>query len=129
MKYAPQHTRTYFITAVCADRRRIFQTTANASLMIDVLQTNRTKNRMQIHAFVLMPDHMHLLLTPAPEVSLEKAMQFLKGGYSFRLKRKLGVGERLTGTRDSRSGKRVEKPVPRPFWAHITSETHLHLSP
>ena len=49
---------------------------------------------MQIHAFVLMPDHMHLVLTPAPDVSLEKAMQFLKGGYSFLLKSRLDVWER-----------------------------------
>ena len=49
---------------------------------------------MQIHAFVLMPDHIHLILTPAPDVSLEKAMQFLKGGYSFLLKSRLDVWER-----------------------------------
>jgi hypothetical protein len=41
-----------------------------------------------------MPDHLHLLLTPAPNVSLEKAMQFIKGGFSFRLKSKLDVWSR-----------------------------------
>ncbi len=49
---------------------------------------------MQIHAFVVMPDHVHLLMTPAEDVSLEKAMQFIKGGFSFRLKSKLDVWER-----------------------------------
>src|SRR5260370_32987801 len=34
-----------------------------------------------------MPDHIHLLLTPAPDVSLEKTMQFIKGGFSFRAKK------------------------------------------
>jgi putative transposase len=33
-----------------------------------------------------MPDHVHALLTPAPEISLERAMQFIKGGFSYRLK-------------------------------------------
>jgi putative transposase len=33
-----------------------------------------------------MPDHIHLLLTPAEEISLERAIQFIKGGFSFRLK-------------------------------------------
>jgi putative transposase len=33
-----------------------------------------------------MPDHVHVLLTPAHDVSLEKALQFMKGGFSFRLK-------------------------------------------
>jgi len=34
-----------------------------------------------------MPDHVHLLLTPAPEISLERAVQFIKGGYSYRLRK------------------------------------------
>ena len=41
-----------------------------------------------------MPDHLHVLLTPAPEVSLEKSMQFIKGGFSFHLKSKLDVWQR-----------------------------------
>jgi putative transposase len=41
-----------------------------------------------------MPDHLHAILTPAPEVSLEKAMQYIKGGFSFRLKSKLDVWSR-----------------------------------
>jgi len=34
-----------------------------------------------------MPDHAHLLLTPAPEISVERAVQFVKGGYSYRLRK------------------------------------------
>jgi len=44
-----------------------------------------------LHAFVLMPDHFHVLITPALDVALEKAMQFIKGGFSFRLKSKPDV--------------------------------------
>ena len=32
-----------------------------------------------------MPDHLHLLLTPATALSLERAMQFVKGGFSYRV--------------------------------------------
>jgi putative transposase len=31
-----------------------------------------------------MRNHVHLILTPAPLVSLEKAMQYIKGGFSYR---------------------------------------------
>ena len=41
-----------------------------------------------------MPDHLHALITPATEVSLEKAIQFIKGGFSFRLKSNFRVWER-----------------------------------
>ena len=94
MPRAPQELRTYFITTVTANRRRLFQLEQNANLFIEVLQDQRTKNRLQLHAFVVMPDHAHLLLTPAPAISLEKAMQYIKGAFSFRLKSKLDVWER-----------------------------------
>jgi putative transposase len=32
-----------------------------------------------------MPDHLHALITPGDEISLERVMQFIKGGFSFRL--------------------------------------------
>jgi putative transposase len=91
MPQAPQELRTYFITTVTANRRRLFQVEQNANVFIHVLQEQRNKNRIQLHAFVIMPDHVHLLLTPAPDVSVEKAMQYIKGNFSFRLKNKLNV--------------------------------------
>jgi len=91
---APQETRTYFITSAAASRRRVFQVERNAELFLQVLRENRTKGRIQLHAFVIMPDHIHLLLTPSPEVSLEKTMQYIKGGFSFQLKSKFDVWEK-----------------------------------
>jgi putative transposase len=91
MLLAPQEIRTFFVTTVTANRRRLFQVESNANILLSVLGQNRTKNRLQIHAFVVMPDHIHLLLTPANDVSLEKAMQFIKGGFSFQLKSKSNV--------------------------------------
>jgi REP-associated tyrosine transposase len=89
----PSELRTYFITAVTAQRRRLFQTDAKANLLVQLLRDDRDKQRYQLHAFVLMPDHLHLILTPGPNVSVEKAMQFIKGGFSFRLKSKMPVWE------------------------------------
>ena len=91
MRLAPQETRSYFVTAVTAQRRRLFQVTANAALLQQTILDYRSQGRFQLHAFVIMPDHFHVLITPAPDVSLEKAMQFIKGGFSFRLKSKLDV--------------------------------------
>ncbi len=93
-RLAPQETRTYFVTAVAAQRRRLFQVTANAELLQRTILDYRSQGRFLLHAFVIMPDHFHALLTPAPDVSLEKAMQFIKGGFSFRLKSKMDVWER-----------------------------------
>lgn len=94
VRLAPQETRTYFVTAVVAQRRSLFQVTANAELLQQTILDYRNQGRFLLHAFVIMPDHFHALITPAPDVSLEKAMQFIKGGFSFRLKSKMDVWER-----------------------------------
>jgi putative transposase len=91
MRYAPQELRTYFVTISTADRRRLFQVETNAALMIDTLAHYRGQLRFFLHAFVVMPDHIHVLITPAPDVSLEKAIQFIKGGFSYRLKSRMDV--------------------------------------
>ena len=91
MHLAPQETRTYLVTAVTAQRRRLFQVTANAELFQATLLDYRSQGRFWLHAYVFMPDHFHALITPVVEVSLEKAMQFIKGGFSFRLKSKVDV--------------------------------------
>lgn len=88
---APQESRTFFVTSVTWGRRSLFQVDCNALLLIDVLRNNRSKGRFQLHEFVIMLNHFHLLLTPAHEHSLEKCMQFIKGGFSFRAKRELGL--------------------------------------
>lgn len=102
MELAPQEIRTFFITAVAANRRRLFQTDANANLLLQLFENDRAKGRYGLHAFVLMPDHIHLLITPAANVSIEKAVQFIKGGFSFRLKSRMPVWE------DSFTKRRIE---------------------
>ena len=118
MERAPQEIRTFFITTVAANRRRLFQTDANANLLLQLLNEDRAKGRYQLHAFVLMPDHLHLLITPAPEVSIEKAMQYIKGGFSFRLKSKLPVWEKSFTLR------RVEDPPD-----YETHRNYIHENP
>jgi putative transposase len=83
--------RTFFVTTNTAGRRRLFQVAENAELLLRLLKEDRARGRYEVHAYVIMPDHFHLILTPAPEVPLEKAMQFIKGGFSFRLKSKTKV--------------------------------------
>jgi putative transposase len=91
MRLASQETRTYLVTAVTAQRRRLLQVTATAELLEKTILDYRSQGKFLLHAFVIMPDHFHALITPASDVSLEKALQFIKGGFSFRLKSKLDV--------------------------------------
>src|SRR5664280_72004 len=91
MLLAPQETRTFFTSSATWQRRLILQSDPLCDLLLDVLRENRVKQRLQVHEFVFMPDHVHLILTPAPLVTLEKAMQFIKGGFSYRAKKEMGL--------------------------------------
>jgi len=80
--------RTFFITSVTWHRTPLFRSQPKAELMMDVLVHYREQMRYVLHEFVIMPDHIHVLLTP--KTSLEKAVQFIKGGFSYRAKKDLG---------------------------------------
>jgi putative transposase len=86
---ASQEKRTFFVTSASAPRRAIFQSKPMANLLADVLQEYRRRQKFLLHQFVIMPDHFHALLTPPGEVSLEKALQYIKGGFSYRARKEL----------------------------------------
>jgi putative transposase len=59
------------------------------NLFLDVLRHYRREKKYLLHAFVMMPNHIQLLITPAPDLPLEKCVQLIKGGFSFRAKEEL----------------------------------------
>ena len=80
----------YFITASAFQRRLLFCKDPMARLFVEVLFHYRDKKNYLLHEFVLMPDHFHLLISPA--VSLERSLQLIKGGFSYRAKKELEFG-------------------------------------
>ncbi len=78
-----QKLESYAITILTHQRKRIFQRTANAELMIATLFRYRDQRRFALHAFVIMPDHLHVLITPAQDHNISSCLQLIKGGYSF----------------------------------------------
>ena len=75
------------VTTATWGRRDLFRNERWAKLLIDTLYHYRGKAYL-LHEFVIMPDHLHAILTPL--TSLEKAAQFIKGGFSYRAKKELG---------------------------------------
>lgn len=74
--------------------RALLQSERNATLLVDVMRSYVAAGKFKLHDFVIMPDHVHLLITVEGEMTIEKAMQFIKGGFSYRLKKELGyLGE------------------------------------
>lgn len=86
----PQLPRCFFATSSTWERRRLFQSEPMAALFLRVLFHYRSEGKFLLHELVLMPDHFHLLITPNSEITLERAVQLVKGGYSFRVSKELG---------------------------------------
>ncbi len=55
-------------------------------LLVDVLRSYVAARKFLLHDFVVMPDHVHLLMTVDGDTTIEKAMQLIKGRFSYRLK-------------------------------------------
>lgn len=84
---------TYFVTFSTWQRRRLFVVDSYARLFLKTIYAYRRQRKFQLHAFVLMPEHVHLLLTPSDQVTLERSIQFIKGGYSHAFGVEFGARE------------------------------------
>jgi len=75
----------YFVTTKTWQNRALFQVPEVAQIVTGQIVHYRSEGAYLLHAFVVMPDHIHLLLTPAATMSLERAVQYIKGGSSHRI--------------------------------------------
>jgi putative transposase len=78
-----QAEQTFFVTLATADRRPLFGQEPWAQALTNILA--RYQNEYDLHDFVIMPDHLHLLLSPHGD--LERSVQLIKGGFSFQAQR------------------------------------------
>jgi putative transposase len=82
--------RTFFVTSSIVEKRNLLQSNRSAGLFVRVLYEYREQRKFRLHEFVVMPDHFHALLTVGSDLAIERAMQFIKGGFAFRAGRELG---------------------------------------
>jgi putative transposase len=83
---------TYALTSTTYQRRSLFMRTENAELLVTTLFHYRDQGRYQLHGFVVMPEHLHVLLTPSLNQTIERCAQCIKGGFSHEV-RKQFAGE------------------------------------
>jgi REP-associated tyrosine transposase len=118
-EHATNAGHTYMVTTETWGRRSLFKAERWAKLLIDTLYHYRGQSYL-LHEFVIMPDHIHVLITP--QTSLEKAVQFIKGGFSYRAKKELGSNMEVwqTGFQDHRIRDAND------YWSHIV---YIHNNP
>jgi putative transposase len=65
--------------------QNLFQTDENAQLLIATIFKHRDAGEFLLHDFVVMPNHLHALLSVRDGKTIGRAVQLIKGGFSHAL--------------------------------------------
>ena len=76
-------TKTYFITASAYMHQNLFQRTETAELLLATIFRYRDAKEFLVHEFVIMPNHLHLLISVDENHAIGRAVQLIKGGFSY----------------------------------------------
>ena len=87
-------SRRFFVSSWTDAGRSLPQSERNATLFIDVLREYVKKKKFEVVDFVVMPNHVHAILTVGSDMTIEGAVGLIKGRFSYRLKDEFGyLGE------------------------------------
>jgi putative transposase len=85
LKRFQQSGQTHFVTFCCYHRRSLF-TDAPAKRIFELaLERVRRSYRLFVYGYVVMPEHVHLLMSEPQRMTLADALKSLKQGVSLRL--------------------------------------------
>ncbi len=87
------------VTTNVADREALFTSEAAARMFMEVLDEVRSETGFHLLAFVVMPDHVHLVLSLPPSHHLGQIVQLIKGRFSRRYNGVTGRSGRLWQSR------------------------------
>ncbi len=103
--------RTFFVTSSTWGKCGLLQSARSAKLLINVLYHYREPLQYRLHEFVVMPNHVHLLITVGAEMTVEKAVELIKGGFAFRLDVNWGSALRFDRRDSRRFGSMSRRPT------------------
>jgi putative transposase len=116
MRYrrAKIHGGTYFFTIVTYNREKIFINPSHAALLKNSFEQIRIRHPFEIDAFVILPDHLHCMLTlPQGDARYPLRMRMIKSHFS----RKYPGGSPESSS--SRIAKGEKAVWQRRYWEHL----------
>jgi len=82
LKRYQQSGDLHFITFSCVRHRPILGTAEARDIFLELLERTRELYAMTIHGYVVMPTHVHLLVSEPDKAPLSAALQILKQRFS-----------------------------------------------
>jgi putative transposase len=84
------HGLPYFVTSNTDRRSSLFTDPRAVSLLMQVVKEVRAQTGLRIHAYVVMPDHVHFVLGLSPRETVSRVMELIKGRFAHRWNRRTG---------------------------------------
>ena len=84
LKRFHESRQLHFLTFSCYHRRPKFGSTASRTVFESALERVRQQHRLCVYGYVVMPEHIHLLVNEPEHGTLAQAMQSLKQGVARR---------------------------------------------
>ena len=109
LKRYQQEGDDHFVTFSCHNRKPYLNTPASRDIFVDSLELTRKRYQVEILGYVIMPEHVHLLISEPPDDPLSKALQSLKLSVSKRLTQRPFWQTRYHDFNVFTHNKRVEK--------------------
>src|SRR5579863_848391 len=82
----------HFITTSCYQRRALLGAPQNCDLFLEILERVRRRHGFVVVGYVVMPEHVHLLLSEPERGDPSKLMQAIKQGFARGLLSALRAG-------------------------------------
>jgi putative transposase len=83
--------KTYFVTLCCESRQPEFQSVERGRWLLDCLRQPVEKQQMALHAYCIMPDHVHVLLEgKKPSSNLLVFLKNFKQTTAYQFKQETG---------------------------------------
>ena len=105
----------YFITSKIFKNKKIFDNGWCCKLLIDVLKECKNKYGFKLYGYVIMPDHIHLLIEPAENDSISNVIHKIKGNFAYRCLI-IARNHKGSATRDNHHSTENPKRVSDPSW-------------
>ncbi len=81
--FTPEHL--YFVTTKAVQYAHLFQRDVMKRLMVDTLDCFRSQKRFELYTFVVMPNHIHIIIQCTPDDPVSNVMRDFKTRASDRV--------------------------------------------
>jgi putative transposase len=85
-----QSGQSHFVTFTCYHRRPGLVSACACDLFMEVLESMRRRFALRVYGFVVMPEHVHLLLSEPERGVLADAIHYLKLSFGKRVRGRCG---------------------------------------